>query len=126
MYLPEDFAILDGKTVEVTVVGANQDSVTQDHWRRFDFAAGLVGPGGFAILDIDGVESAGEVSDKYESAADSGRGFTDAFFGFVLPLWFAGSEVDRCEFRSLRADVHDAISDGGGGLDGITCFVSPE
>ena len=59
---PQYRAVAGREAIEMFIIGADQDSVTNDDGRRLDFTARFEGPKPFAIRRVDGVQNTREIS----------------------------------------------------------------
>jgi hypothetical protein len=83
-------------------------------------------PGTAAVPGVHRVEEAPKVADIHEPSGDGWRRLADQVAGGVLPAERARGHVEREEVAVAAADVHDAVHDGGGGVDDVPRVVGPE
>ena len=93
---PRELTVGERQAVEVSVVGPDQDVLTDDDGRGLDLTARLIRPGRFTGVTSTACNTHLEVANQNELVGDSRRRFPDTVDGVRLipPLRRACLEVD--------------------------------
>jgi hypothetical protein len=110
--LPDESSVARVQAVEVAVVGANQQPVTNDHRRGLDFTARSKCPKSFSIACADCMNQPRQVSNVDRAVGHRGRGLTYTILYLVTPLYLSVRKVHRKQIARLRANVDRGIGNG--------------
>ena len=108
--LPDHRPVLGSQTVQVPVVGAEQNVIADDRRRRNDLALGLErAPLLFAIPGAHGVEESVLIADKHRAAGHRGRRGNRRFVRRVLPTFLARGQIEGHQMPVHRAEIDHAV-----------------
>src|SRR6185369_11029083 len=92
--LPTKRTIGGAEAIQMLVIRANQQPISDDDGRRFDLAVCLEGPDGAAVTRAHSVNGSVQVADVDHAVCDAGRRLADRTRRFVLPTQGTVGQVE--------------------------------
>src|SRR6266850_6415651 len=106
------------------IVRANQNSVANNHRRRFNLIARLESPKFLPGRCVDSMQPTAQVANVNDAIAKSRGRFADWRVSSILPIDCTIIEIERCQLTLLRADENSAADNRRGRLNRISRLVS--